>query len=192
MKNELFFDEQVAIEELQKRGYRVVKEDTLEASSITTIKELVDYFYSRRRYYNPDRKFPFSIDYSADSKYVSSFISSRQKLGLGRKAAITEAALLVDALFKFEEQLQLKTPIISPAILAVRPIMDRVCSFVNGEVAEAGEAENHLFIDEINVLLNKKFAGRDFEHANDERSRILENLRNGERHRNSESSSERD
>lgn len=185
MANELFFDEQAAIDGLQKRGYRVVKEDTLEAGSITTIKELVDYFYSRRRYYNPDRKFPFSIDYSADSKYISSFIRSREKLGLGRKAAIAEAALLVDALFKFEEQLSLRTPIISPAILAVRPIMDRVCSFVNGEVNEAAEAENNMVIDEINRILNKKFADQDFERASEERKRILENLSNGERHRNS-------
>jgi len=181
--NELFFDEQGAIDELRKRGYRVIKEKSLEASSITTVKELVDYFYSRRRYYNSDRKFPFSIDYSTDSKSISSFIRSREKLGLGRKAAIIEAVLLVEALFKFEEHLKLKTPIISPAILAVRPIMDRICSFVNGEVDEVSESESNMFIDEINETLNKKFADQDFERASKERKRILENL-DDERDRN--------
>lgn len=52
----LFFDEQEAIKELQSRGYRVVKEDYPDAGSINTLRELVDYFYSRRRFYNPDRK----------------------------------------------------------------------------------------------------------------------------------------
>ncbi len=79
---ELFFDEKEAIAALQKRGYRVIKEDFSNGSPITTVKELVNFFYSRRQYYNSDRKFPYSIDYSADSKAVSSFIRSRQKLGL--------------------------------------------------------------------------------------------------------------
>jgi len=187
---ELFFDEKEAIVALQKRGYRVIKEDFSNGSSITTVKELVNFFYSRRQYYNSDRKFPYSIDYSADSKAVSSFIRSRQKLGLGRKAAIAEATGLVEALFKFEEHLHLKAPVISPAILAVRPLMDRICSYMNGEVGEVGEAETQIFIDEINEIYNKEFAQRDFERASKKRKEILENLdgeseRKNDRNRNS-------
>ncbi len=193
----LFFDEEEAVTALQKRGYRVVKEDFCDTAPITTVKELVNFFYSRRQYYNSDRKFPYSIDYSADSKYISSFIRSRQKLGLGRKAAIAEATVLVEALFKFEEHLHLKAPVISPAILAVRPLMDRVCSYMNGEVGEVGEAETEIFIDEINEIYNKEFGQRDFERASEKRKEILENLdgeneRENDRDRNSESSSKRD
>jgi hypothetical protein len=140
------------------------------------VKELITYFYSRRRYYNPDRKFPFSVDYSTDSKYLSSFVRSRQKLGLGRKAAVAEAALIVDALFRFEEHLHLKNPIIGPAILTSRPLVDRVCSFMNGEVDEVGEAESEIFINELNEIYNEEFAERDFERASKEREKILENL----------------
>jgi len=180
---ELFFDEDDAIEKLQERGYRIIKEDFPEASSIRTVKELVDYFYSRRRYYNPDRKFPYSIDYSGNTKYISSFIRSREKLGLGRKAAVAEAALLIDALFKFEEHLKLREPIVSPAILQSRPLMDRICSFMNGEVGGVSEAESQMFINEVNEIYNKKFAERDFERASKERKKILEKL-DGERDRN--------
>jgi len=172
----LFFDEAEAIEELQKRGYRIIKEDYPEARSVNNVKDLVDYFYSRRKFYNSDRKFPFSIDYSADAKFISSFVSSRQKLGLNRKAAVKEAALLVEALFKYESLLSLRTPVISPAILAVRPIMDRICSFANGEVGEAFDLEQQLFIDEINEIYNQEFAQRDFDKASEERKKILEKL----------------
>lgn len=174
--SDLFFDEDEAIAALQEKGYRLIKEEYPEASSVRTVKELVNYFYSRRYYYNPDRKFPYSIDHSTDSKSVSSFIRSREKLGLGRKVALTEATLLVDALFKFEEHLRLKNPIISPAILAVRPLMDRICSFLNNEVAEVGEAETEMYINEINELYRKEFDQRDFEQASEERQKILENL----------------
>lgn len=172
----LFFDEDEAIEELQKRGYRVTKENYPEARSVSTVKDLVDYFYSRRKFYNPDRKFPFSIDYSSGTKFISSFINSRQKLGLGRKTAIQEAAILIDALFKYEEILGLKTPVISPAILAVRPIMDRVCACANGEVGEAFDLEQQLFVDEINEIYNQEFEERDFEKAAKERQIILEKI----------------
>lgn len=170
----LYFDEEEAISELQKRGYRVIKEKFPKVEFITTIRELVDYFYSRRKFYNPDRKFPYSIDYTEDNKYISSFIRSREKLGLGRKAAVQEAAVLIDTLFKFEEHLKLKTPIISPTILAVRPIMDRVCSFANGEVDEVAEWENLRFIDVINEKYEKKFFEADFKEAEIERKAILE------------------
>ena len=172
----LFFDEEEAIKGLQERGYRVIKTDLLEASSIKTIRQLVDYFYSRRKFYNPDRRFPYSIDYTEDTKPVSSFVKSRQKLGLDRKAAVAEAARLVDALFRYEKQMTLREPIIRPAILAVRPIMDRICSFANGEVSEVNEYETELYLKQIDEYYNKNFAQQDFQRAAQERTRILEKL----------------
>ena len=172
----LFFDEQEAIKELQSRGYRVVKEDYPDAGSINTLRELVDYFYSRRRFYNPDRKFPYSIDYTDDVKTLSTFIRSRQKLGLGRKDAVREAAILVDAMFRLEKQMKLREPIISPSILSQAWAMDKVCSFLNGEVAEVGEYDTELYLNEVNEYYNKKNAARDFERAARERKKILEKL----------------
>ena len=192
---DLFFDEEEAIAALKERGYRVVKEEYPTAGSVTTVKDLVNYFYSRRYYYNTDRKFPYSIDYSNDSRDISSLIQSRQKLGLGRKAAVAEAALIVEALFRFEEHLHLKTPIRGPAILTSRPLVDRVCSFMNNEDAEVGEDDTKMFIEEVNELYRKEYAQRDFEQASEERKRILEKLdgeRQGERIRDSESSPECD
>ena len=172
----IFFDEEEAIEELQNKGYRITKEEHLGSGSITTVRHLVDYFYARRKFYNPDRKFPFSIDYSTDTKYISSFVRSRQKLGLSRKMAVKEAVVLIDTLFKYEEQLKLKTPVISPNILAVRPIMDRVCSFANGEVDEVVQLETESFVDNINDVYDKEFDKRDFERAAEERMKILEKI----------------
>lgn len=174
--NDLFFDEEVVIKKLQDLGYRIIKTQYLQTTSVSTIKQLIHYFYSRRYYYNRDRKFPYSIDYSIDSRSVSSFIKSRQKLGLGRKAAIEEATQLVDALFKFEKYLYLKNPIIRPAILAVRPLMDRVCSFLNNEVDEVGEADTEIYINEINEIYNKKFTKRDFQQAFIHRQNILKKM----------------
>lgn len=172
----LFFDEEEAIKELQARGYRVVKEVYPEASSVRTFRDLVVYFYSRRRFYNPDRKFPFSIDHTEDVKYISSFVQSRQKLGLDRRTAVAEAASIIEGLFKFEKKLNMTAPIMSPAILTVRPLVDRVCSFINGELAEVNEYETELYVNEINEYYNKKFAQRDFESAAQARNLMLEKL----------------
>lgn len=189
--NGLFFDEEKAIEGLQERGYRIVKENFLEISPVTTVRGLVNYFYSCRRYYNPERKFPYSVDHTKGTRDISSFVRSRQKLGLGRKAAVAEAVVLINALFRFEEHLKLKGPIINPAILTNRPTMDRICSFMNNEVDEVGEIESHKYIDGINEAYNTEFAERDFERAAKERKRILEIL-NDEGNRNSKGSSNRD
>ena len=175
----LFLDEAEMVQELQAKGYRVVKVDFPEGKKASTVKDLVDFFYARRRFYNPDRKHPHSIDYSADVKYVSSFIQSRQKLGLGRKQAIEEAAVLIEALFKFEKHLRLKEPVVGANILAVRPIMDRICSFANGEVAEANETDTELQVNSWNEYYNKRFAAEDFEKAANERNKLLELLNDG-------------
>lgn len=172
----LFFDEEEAISELRKRGYRVVKEHYDSSRKVSTVRDLVDYFYSRRRFYNPDRKCPPSTDYVDDGKYISSFVRSREKLGLSRKQAVAEAAEIIDALFKFEKHLGLREPVIHANILAVRPIMDRVCSYLNGEVAEANETDTELEINEWNEYYNKKYSKQDFDRAAEERAKILEKM----------------
>lgn len=170
------FDEQKAIEELQERGYRITKADLAEAPSISTVKDLVDYFYARRFFYNSDRKFPQSRNYKDDTKYMSAFVKKRQKLGLGRKAAIREAAMLIDTLFKFEEHLKLQEPVLSPRFLAIDSFMDRVCSFANGEVDDVNDAETEEYIAKLNEEYNKEFAQRDLELAAANRKEILEKM----------------
>ena len=172
----LFFDEEEAISELRKRGYRVEKVEYDSAKKVSTVRDLVDYFYSRRRFYNPDRKCPHSVDYGNDGKFISSFVKSREKLGLGRKQAVAEAAELIDALFKFEKHLGLREPVTNANILAVRPIMDRVCSYLNGEVNEVNETDTILEVDHWNEYYNKKYAEKDFVRAADERAKILEKM----------------
>lgn len=172
----LFFDEEDAIKKLRERGYRVVKEEYGSSKKVSTVRDLVDYFYSRRRFYNQDRKCPHSIDYSEDAKSISSFVKSREKLGLGRKQAIAEAAELIDTLFKFEKHLGLREPITKAKILAVRPIMDRVCSYLNGEVDEVNETDTILEVDHWNEYYNKYYANQDFIRAADERAKILEKM----------------
>ena len=182
----LYFDDGDAIDYLQKRGYRVLKVAHLEVDLIKTIKDLVDYFYARRLFYNPDRMLPNSRNFKEDTKFIHGFVKKRQQLGLGKKAALQEAAMLIDALFKFEEYLKLREPVMSPRILQVDSIMDRICSYANGEVAEVGEAETIRFIDDINRLYSKKFAQRDSDRAAQSRQSILERLRslNEQRHGN--------
>lgn len=172
----LYFDEEEAIIQLQERGYRVSKVDFSEVEAITSVKDLVEYFYARRKFYSEDRKYPLSIDYKEDTRKVASFVKSREKLGLKRKDAVKESALLIDAMFKFEEQLCLKEPIISLGILSSRPFMDRVCAMANGEVDAANQFDNDLSAKEFNELYNKKFGKRDFKKASEERKQMLRRL----------------
>lgn len=179
----MFFEEEEAIKILQDLGYRVVKVEFPEISSVRTAKDLVEYFYARRQFYNPDRRFPPSLNYKQDTKFMSGILKKRQQLGLSRKVAAQEAAVLIETLFKFEKHLKLREPVMSPKILEVGSIMDRICMYANGEVDEVGETDTNIFIDEINEVYKKKYSERDAERAAQSRKRILERL-HGERDRN--------
>lgn len=172
----MFFEEEEAVQKLQDLGYRVVKVEFPEASSVKTAKDLVEYFYARRLFYNPDRRFPPSLNFKQDTQFMSGFLKKRQQAGLNRKVAVQEAAVLIDTLFKFEEHLKLREPVMSPRILEVGSIMDRICTYANGEVDEVGEVDTNIFIDEINVVYNRKYAERDAADAAASRKRILERL----------------
>lgn len=175
----MFFEEEEAVQKLQDLGYRVVKVEFPEAPSVKTAKDLVEYFYARRQFYNPDRRFPPSLNFKQDTKFMSGFLKKRQQSGLSRKIAVQEAAVLIDTLFKFEGHLKLREPVMSPRILEVGSIMDRICTYANGEADEVGEVDTNMFIDEINVVYNKKYAERDAARAAASRKRILKRLLHG-------------
>jgi hypothetical protein len=172
----LYFDEQEAVEELQRRGYRVFKESYPDFESIRTAKDLLEYFYARRKFYNSERRFPESIDHQGNTKVISSFIRSRQKLGLSRQNAVRECAELIENMFKYEKHMSLKEPIISVNILTVRPIMDRVCSIANQENKEVVELENHMFLDKFYEDYENAYGERDDKVAKEKRKEILEAL----------------
>ena len=172
----LYFDEKEAIESLQDRGYRVIKVDFPDTASVTTMKKLVEYFYARRFFYNSDRKFPASIDWKKDNLYASDLVRSRQKLGLSRKDAVREAAALIDALFKYEKFLKMREPINHLTILTSRPVMDRICNYMNAEVNEVEEFKTGEYIETINEIYNRENAQRDFDTAAESRKKILEKL----------------
>ena len=172
----LYFDEQEAVEELQKRGYRVFKESYPDFESIRTAKDLLEYFYARRKFYNSERRFPESIDHQGNTKVISSFVRSRQKLGLSKENAVRECAELIENMFKYEKHMSLKEPIISVNILAVRPIMDRVCSIANEENKEVVTLENDRCLNQFYEDYEKEYGERDDEIARQKRKEILEAL----------------
>jgi len=172
----LYFDEQEAVEKLQELGYRVFKESYPDFEGIRTAKGLVELFYARRKYYNPDRRFPQSINYGGDTKIVSSFIRTRQKLGLSRENAVRECAELIENMFKYEKHMSLKEPIISVNILAVNSIMDRVCSIANEENREVVALENDKYLNQFYEDYEKTYGERDDELARQKRKEVLEAL----------------
>ncbi len=173
---DLYFDEQEAIKELRNLGYRVVKESYPAFEGLRTIKDLLEYFYARRKFYNSERKFPASIDYQGNTKIISSFVLNRQKLGLNRKNAVRECAELIENMFKYEKHLYLKEPIISVNILTVRPIMDRVCSIANEENREVEAIKNDIYLSKFYEDYENKFGERDDEIVREKRKEILEAL----------------
>jgi hypothetical protein len=181
----LYFDEEEAVRELRERGYRVLKVDF--PDKVSNIKDLVDYFYACRMYYNPDREFPISRNFDEDQKYMSVFVKKRQDMGLSRIQAVRECSMLIEAAFRFEKHLQLKEPILSPQALTVGFIMEKVCAIVNDEIAEASEEETRRYIDEINEIYETEFAQRDAERAADSRRRIMEGLHDQRSNRNPQS-----
>lgn len=175
-QNALFFNEEDAIEELRKRGYRVFKPSYAEGNSVSSIQDLIGFFYAKRMFYNPDRKFPESIDYGEDRKCLSSLVASRQKLGLSRVNSIKECADIIDALFKYEKILNLEYPVSNTAILTSRPFVDKLCSFLNGEAPEAVEQDSEEVVADWNKYYNDRFSSTDLEYAAQQRKKILERV----------------
>ena len=170
----LYFDEEEMVKELRERGYRVVK--VVFPEIVSSIKDLIDYFYARRFHYNEDRPFPLSRNFENDQKYMNVIVKKRQDMGLSRVQAVRECAMLVETLFRFEKHLKLREPVLSPQALTVGFIMEKVCAIANGEIGEAGEEETGRHIDEVNEIYEKKFAQRDTDRAAESRKRILERL----------------
>jgi hypothetical protein len=116
------------------------------------------------------------MDSSQDRVFLGSFVKARMKLGLDKPTAIKECAKIIDALFKYEKLLRLDEPVLSPRILGVRSIVDRVCSYLNGDVPEAGEVDTEQAVQRCNEYYNRHFALEDLRRADEERKRILEKL----------------
>jgi len=176
-KNDLYFDEEEVIAALKARGYRVVKLDYDRVGNISNTRQVVEWFYARRLYYNPERAYPPSgINYTADSKTLSVFVRQREKLGLSRRLALQEAAMLIDNMFKFEKHIGLKEPILSIRILTQSSIMDRVCAYASGEVPLVEEEKDHALIDKINKIYNRDNAEEDKKVAGVRLDKMLENI----------------
>jgi len=172
----LYFDEKEAVEELQNRGYRVIKETYPDFENIRTAKDLLEYFYARRKFYNLERKFPESIDHQGNTKIISSFVRSRQKLGLNKQTAVKECAELIENMFKYEKHFTLKEPIISVRILTSRPFMDRVCAVANGENREVQELENAKYLTKFYEDYEQRYGESDDVISQNKRREILEIL----------------
>lgn len=171
----LYFDEEEMVKELRDRGYRVIK--VVFPEIVSSIKDLIDYFYARRFHYNEDRPFPLSRNFENDQKYMHGIVKKRQDMGLSRVQAVRECAMLIETLFRFEKHLKLREPVLSPQALTVGFIMEKVCAIANDEIGEAGEEETGRYIDEINETYEKKFAQRDADRAAESRKRILERIK---------------
>jgi len=172
----LFETEEETVERLRNLGYRVFKESYPDFESIRTAKDLLEYFYARRKFYNSERRFPESIDYQGKTKVISGFVRSRQKLGLSKETATQECAELIENMFKYEKHLHLKEPIISVNILTSAPLMDRVCSIANEEHREVEELENDKCLKDFYATYEEEYGERDNGAARENRKEILEAL----------------
>jgi hypothetical protein len=170
-------DDEDAITALRAEGYRVTKEDFPEAiGNPTTPLELLRHFYARRQFYNPDRRFPDSINYKDGLDHVGGFLCRREKLGLSRAQAMKEATILIEMIFKYEEFFYLKTPIKEPSILTVDFVVRKACAFADGEVPVVNDAKTEAMVEELNQEYNREFAERDAREASERLARILEKL----------------
>lgn len=172
----LFFDEEEAVQELRKMGYKVIKLNYPQFEQITSVKKLLEFFYYKREAGRSDLKVDYYRDAKEDMEMMGQFVKSREKLGLGRKAALQEAALIIDGLFKYEKYLNLTTPIISPKILNVRSFVDRVCGFLNGDDPNVAESETSEYVTLLSEEYARKYQNAEFDSIKDERQKIMERL----------------
>ena len=85
-------------------------------------------------------------------KFLKNFVNDRMKVGIvSRKRALLECSRIVETLFKYEEKLNLRSPITSTVILTQGWVIDRILSIINGEDLD----EEQKFFSMVDELIDK-------------------------------------
>jgi hypothetical protein len=145
-------DEVVSAEFLRDRGYLVFKPskhiekyNSGESKfNLKSNKDLVKFFYIKMMEYNPGRKLHYSMSTKEDLKNAKKLVEKRMALGVSKKRALIEAALIIDILVKHEALFGVAFPITSLRPLVsekTKWIVDKVIAFYNGEKS----AERELY-----------------------------------------------
>lgn len=101
---------------LIEKGFRVEDPPKALKFNITRLDELINFFYSRMSLNNPKLKH-VKRNLGRDRKIASAFVKSRMEKGINRQRAYSEAAELIDILFKHEDRFKFKYPVESIGIL---------------------------------------------------------------------------
>jgi hypothetical protein len=101
---------------LIEKGFRVEDPPKALKFNITRLDDLINFFYSRMSLKNPKLK-QIKRNLGRDRKIASEFVKSRMEKGINRQRAYSEAAELIDILFKYEDRFKFKYPVESIGIL---------------------------------------------------------------------------
>lgn len=103
-------------EYLIEKGFRVEDPPESYKFNITTLVELVNFFYQKMSRKYPDLK-QIKRNFGRDRAIAKRFVDSRMESGINRLRALNEAAELIEILFKYEEDFKFKYPVQSIGIL---------------------------------------------------------------------------
>jgi hypothetical protein len=133
---------------LINEGYRISLPTTVNGS-INSKRKLRDYFYMRLDARHPDRQRTHIPNERFDYNILSQFIES-QKEGVNEQVAIQECVAIIDVIFNYEKELNLKYPIADIGILGQNKlawITMKAASILNRLRAEAMEREAYKKIE---------------------------------------------
>lgn len=100
---------------LLDNGY-LVREPLLEITDVKDPSQLVRFFYDRMLFYNPKRRMSAVAD-PRDKRVAQKFIESRIDTGISKERALIECCILIDILFKYEDDLGISYHITNMGLL---------------------------------------------------------------------------
>ena len=134
---------------LMENGY-LVRGPLLCPARVRTPSDLVRFFYDKMVEYNPGYRMAYSGSKKRDLDIAKKFIASRQVTGISKKRALFEACTLIDCLFKYEDCLNLHSPITSTAVLGqdnMAWVTEKLIDICNGFNRTVNREEDQRWFD---------------------------------------------
>lgn len=140
---------QEAVDFLKDKGY-VVSGPLLKKGGVRTPSQLVRFFYETFIRYNPEVEMYYTGSRKRDLDIAKKFIEARRSTGISKARAAEECCILIEHLFKYEEQLKLPFKVTSMAVLGqdkMAWVTEKLLDAYNGYNKQISDFEEKIWFD---------------------------------------------
>lgn len=171
---------------LEENDYVVLSRQVIEGSSVRTIKDLVEFFYARLQYKNPNRVLHYTFSNKRDRVFASKFINGRMQFGVNRYRALKECVAIIKCVVDFELQFKFSCPVSSLEVFGqdtMKWVSDKAVSIINSEDRAMNELIEETQ-DELLYEMHEREALDDLENKIEYLDKVRKDLKDAQEKEN--------